>query len=764
MKDWRAIVSQGLLSWLMARGVMQSIMEMTGASAAVLLSWAAWGVGCLVLAWAVGMCRGRMWRALLTGAVCIVSVVWAGGAWASLFDAVVHVYEVYYGTALLKIGGSADPMLAVFAVGVLCACRVIQGINEKRMLFIWTVPALVLLIVLIGGKMPSIPAVGAIVISLLGSRLLCRMERQNDCFLKENYGFFLGFMAFLAVGMWVGTLLQEPIYREVKEKRALFEEKIGNMDELRWDKLLEALKDKTYWQDRWNELALDKAITGMSYGRIPNVDELVPGNDVVFQLNWLGGLQDGQLQETEGSLKGVHYVKVFTACTYKDNNWYEERNIMLSNERMDAMLSGAQTQFGVAGRNDFLDNPLPLLMEQDPRFSGWGLVQIEEMQPMRRLYPLVPGIAVSAGQDTWHMWSYARETQLKKDWREILSSIMADFGTLSFMQDYNEYARAAYLSVPEEIQEALEPLIEEYGQSASEFTGDPEAYAAARTLVCNILSANASYTYSPGRVPEGEDLIIWFLLENGKGYCTHFASAGVMLFRMLGVPARFCEGYRLVGREEICLEALESNAHAWVEIYVDNLGWLPVEVTPLQNDDGLIGTEDTTSADQETEGATDTKPEETPSIEADASDHTEEVGGKDVAGAQFKLFSGILIFVNLAGGAAAGLTLLVRKQRQSWYQRLERSKKMRPKQAIEIYSNECRTLQKYFGELKTEIWSEAERVRFSEYDREAAYSNHLMNAEMAAFQEACFYRKREAYDAEISGWRRILFWVWYPDV
>ena len=39
------------------------------------------------------------------------------------------------------------------------------------------------------------------------------------------------------------------------------------------------------------------------------------------------------------------------------------------------------------------------------------------------------------------------------------------------------------------------------------------------------------------------DYISYFLAKNKKGYCTHFASAGTMILRYMGIPARYVEGY-----------------------------------------------------------------------------------------------------------------------------------------------------------------------------------------------------------------------------
>lgn len=131
--------------------------------------------------------------------------------------------------------------------------------------------------------------------------------------------------------------------------------------------------------------------------------------------------------------------------------------------------------------------------------------------------------------------------------------------------------------------------------------------------VKSFLSNNYSYTINPGMVPAGRDFLDYFLMDSKEGYCTYFASAATMMFRYAGIPARYCEGYvlsndnvlegnqitaenvryTLLGKDMGAagdmktsqinayeVELTDRNAHAWVEIYMDGYGWLPIEVTP----------------------------------------------------------------------------------------------------------------------------------------------------------------------------------------
>ena len=100
------------------------------------------------------------------------------------------------------------------------------------------------------------------------------------------------------------------------------------------------------------------------------------------------------------------------------------------------------------------------------------------------------------------------------------------------------------------------------------------------------LADNMNYSMELDQLSEREDPIQYFLTQSQEGYCMHFASAGVMMLRYLGVPARYVSGYVILQSSFYETQggyvgvARDRNAHAWVEIFVEGIGWLPVEMTP----------------------------------------------------------------------------------------------------------------------------------------------------------------------------------------
>lgn len=165
--------------------------------------------------------------------------------------------------------------------------------------------------------------------------------------------------------------------------------------------------------------------------------------------------------------------------------------------------------------------------------------------------------------------------------------------------ELSEYLTGVCMEVPEELENLFREEFSGIFQESQEMqenniSGRNEEIA---DRIEKVLEETAYYTLSPGSAPKHEDFIKWFLTENKKGYCMHFASAGVMMLRAAGVSSRYTEGYvvSVSAWEEQedgswRAEILDSNAHAWAEIYQENdvqtdTGspdgyWVPVELTP----------------------------------------------------------------------------------------------------------------------------------------------------------------------------------------
>ncbi|MCA9777334.1 MAG: hypothetical protein KC800_11475, partial [Candidatus Eremiobacteraeota bacterium] len=82
---------------------------------------------------------------------------------------------------------------------------------------------------------------------------------------------------------------------------------------------------------------------------------------------------------------------------------------------------------------------------------------------------------------------------------------------------------------------------------------------------------------------KAEDPVASFLFGDRTGYCVYFAHAACFLYRAMGVPSRVAGGYCVPAENRNDGPALlvgSRYAHAWPEIYIRGLGWVPLDVTP----------------------------------------------------------------------------------------------------------------------------------------------------------------------------------------
>lgn len=104
-------------------------------------------------------------------------------------------------------------------------------------------------------------------------------------------------------------------------------------------------------------------------------------------------------------------------------------------------------------------------------------------------------------------------------------------------------------------------------------------------------AARYDLNYDPA-LDQADNVAIAFLRDYREGVCVHYATAATLLYRALGIPARYTTGFMLEVKGG-AWNSIESPGHAWVEVYVDGLGWIQIEVTGSANDPNLPDPPDT---------------------------------------------------------------------------------------------------------------------------------------------------------------------------
>ncbi|HEX3037458.1 MAG TPA: transglutaminaseTgpA domain-containing protein [Oscillospiraceae bacterium] len=188
------------------------------------------------------------------------------------------------------------------------------------------------------------------------------------------------------------------------------------------------------------------------------------------------------------------------------------------------------------------------------------------------------------------------QSYYKADYRKQLQPAITE--RVSWAEDYindeNAYRNFLYdynTALPDDIKQKVIKLCQDNHFSSDNLDAEINA-------VQTYLATNCQYTLSPGKTPANRDFVDYFLFENRKGYCVHFATAATILLRAMGIPARYVEGYVANANDLAALDSdgytniKDSRAHAWTEVYIPVYGWVPVETTPgfYQTDSSNLAT------------------------------------------------------------------------------------------------------------------------------------------------------------------------------
>ncbi len=106
-------------------------------------------------------------------------------------------------------------------------------------------------------------------------------------------------------------------------------------------------------------------------------------------------------------------------------------------------------------------------------------------------------------------------------------------------------------------------------------------YDLAKTAEQYLRSSVFTYTADVTSLDCGDRGVVECFAHLRQGYCQHYASTMTVLLRLAGVPARFVQGFLPGQRDPRTGDevVLNSNSHAWVEVFFPGYGWVPFDPT-----------------------------------------------------------------------------------------------------------------------------------------------------------------------------------------
>ena len=156
---------------------------------------------------------------------------------------------------------------------------------------------------------------------------------------------------------------------------------------------------------------------------------------------------------------------------------------------------------------------------------------------------------------------------------ELLDFLQNDTsdGVKSYLQmesAYREFVYSYALSVPAEFRAQLGAVLdqccESYGPENSLTKEQAQTAALAFLELCFDGSGNIALP----------------LTDTVDGTTYQYATVAALALRYYGIPARYVEGYTVKAAENEPTSVDASAAGAWVEVFQDGVGWLPLALTP----------------------------------------------------------------------------------------------------------------------------------------------------------------------------------------
>lgn len=182
---------------------------------------------------------------------------------------------------------------------------------------------------------------------------------------------------------------------------------------------------------------------------------------------------------------------------------------------------------------------------------------------------LLPSVVETSGWNGEREYSYVVIADASTILPQILNALQQGEPSSSYLQmesAYRDFVDSYALAVPQEFTDELGALREETRKNLN-FSGELSKEQAQLCALSFLETCFGGDTSLP-------------LDSTAKGTTYQYATVAALALRYYGIPARYVEGFTVKTVENENVSVTDENAEAWVEVYQDGVGWLPLALTP----------------------------------------------------------------------------------------------------------------------------------------------------------------------------------------
>lgn len=458
-------------------------------------------------------------------------------------------------------------------IWIVCGCYGFEILLEKRSVF-RDVFVLCLLIVLIACMLMSVELTHVGVVFMIGFIVIYYMEKNQQKWKMKNRkkGYIIWLLPFCI--LYIFLLYKMPVQKEpydweivrnayayVKEKVIVCIENIKRNDK----------EDFAVSMSGFSE-------SGKLRGGISNSEkELITierqsGHDNNIYLRGktydsFSGRGWEQSANLEVAIKDMDMLEMFYALKRYDNqnlrSYIDYNRLKLRYEYFNTGILFIPAKIRIIEHADYMRKGNDYIFGEQ---KGYGTEYKLTFYQLNQKYPDFVKLLETDLQENEEIWEHVVNTYLSGTKEKY---------TLAELKAYQQQMKDIYSGEVE--------LSEDVKEYVEEITAGCETDIQ-RLQAIEYALAGYEYTKTPGELPDtvtdAESFLEYLLLNSKRGYCSHYATAFVLLARSEGFPARYVEGFCVPATREDVMIATGTMLHAWPEVYVEGVGWISFEPTP----------------------------------------------------------------------------------------------------------------------------------------------------------------------------------------